>query len=194
MFFTAFTDESYIDAERFRSICVFSLPTQQREIIENEISHILKESNVKEFKWKKIKDAKYRFCAIALIDFILNNIAKYGFRIDVIVWDISDSRHNIFNRDDVANFERMFFHLLKFAMKRRPNNACWQIYPDERTGINWDTVKQCLGSVGSWQEHIDLPLLGDFFKDRYKLLLCQIQLLEISVNDGLIAYSKTILR
>lgn len=167
MDYTAYTDESYISGERYRSICSFSFVTGAIEDINNNLLEILKESDVKEFKWQKVKDAKYRFCANKLVNFIVNSIHKYDIRIDVVIWDTFDSRHSILRRDDDANFERMFFHLLSNSMKRRERKSKWNIYPDERMGINWNIVHDCLKAVGNWKEYVHSPLFGDFFKDNY---------------------------
>ena len=167
MDYTAYTDESYISGERYRSICSFSFVTGAIEDINNNLLEILKESSVKEFKWQKVKDAKYRFCANKLVNFIVNSIHKYDIRIDVVIWDTFDSRHSILRRDDDANFERMFFHILSNSMKRRMPKSNWSIYPDKRMGIDWKIVHDCLKSVGRWQEYIHSPLFGDFFKEHY---------------------------
>jgi len=167
MDYTAYTDESYINGERYRSICSFSFVAGAVEDINCNLLEILKESGVKEFKWQKVKDARYRFCANKLVNYIVNSIHKHDIRIDVVIWDTFDSRHSISSRDDNANYERMFFHILSNSMKRRMPKSNWRIYPDERMGIDWKIVHDCLKSVGRWQEYIHSPLFGDFFKEPY---------------------------
>lgn len=167
MNYTAYTDESYTTRERYRSICSFSFATGAIEHINNNLLKIREESDVKEFKWQKVKDAKYRFCADKIVHFIVNSLYKYDIRIDVMIWDTYDSRHSIQGRNDNANFERMFFHLLSDSMRRRRRKSKWSIYPDERMGIDWKTVHDCLKSVGRWQKFIKSPLFGDFFTDSY---------------------------
>ncbi|MFO7870707.1 MAG: hypothetical protein R6V03_04660 [Kiritimatiellia bacterium] len=163
--FTAYSDESYSQAERFRSIGVFSFPSFQQKTIDKEITALLRDSSVAEFKWQNLKDAKHGFCAIKLIDFVLHEIYEYNLRIDVMVWDTHDSRHAVPARDDTANFERMLFHLLRNSMKRREKLAAWRIRPDERMDIDWSTVAHCLRAVGRQQDFVESPLLGDFFTD-----------------------------
>jgi len=60
----------------------------------------------------------------------------------------------------------MFFHLLKTSLKKRPKNSSWNIFPDQRHGIDWDTVHNCLESVGTNKEY-NRTLFGDFFTDPY---------------------------
>ena len=119
MRYTVFTDESYISAERYRSISAFSFPKAFENNINESLRWILSDSSVNEFKWKKLGNAKYRFCAEKLINYLLENIFTKKLRVDVIVWDTHDSRHKIIGRDDTSNFERMFFHLMKNLMTKK---------------------------------------------------------------------------
>lgn len=166
MEFEIYTDESYITGERYRSIAAFSYKTDHRDKIYKHLTKLLKESSINEFKWQKLKDAKYKFGAIKLLDYILNNISNYDLRMDIVIWDTYDNRHKIQGRDDDANFERMFFHLLKTTLRRRPRNSSWSIYPDQKHGINWDTIHDCIEAVG---KHIEYhrTLFGDFFTDPF---------------------------
>jgi len=167
MEYTVYSDESYVSAERYRSIAAVSLPLNLAEGIHADIASILKSSGVKEFKWKKLNDAKYRFCALKLIDYLLDNLHKQGIRIDVIIWDTQDSRHKIPGRDDTANFGRMFFHLMNALMKRREKGSNWYVYPDERFEIDWTTIKSCLTSVGKWRQFFEGQLFGESFSDQF---------------------------
>ncbi|MEW6526351.1 MAG: DUF3800 domain-containing protein [Spirochaetota bacterium] len=161
-----FTDESYITDSRYRSLSAFSFKKSKYKEFCNSIRSIMLESGIKEFKWQKLKDAKYYFCAEKLIDFVLNNILTFDLRVDTIVWDTQDSRHNVKGRDDMANYERMFFHLLNHAIKQRPRGSRWLIFPDEKNGIDWDTISKCLDNKGKKQELVN-TIFGSFFTDSY---------------------------
>jgi hypothetical protein len=167
MNFIAYSDESYTTAERYRSIATFSFALRSHQQIRTELLNILKDSEVSEFKWHKLKDARYRFCAIKFIEAVIGFLEKHDARIDVLIWDTHDSRHRIRGRDDTANFERMFFHLQSQVLKRRPRNAKWKIYPDRQLEINWDNVAGCLEAVGKRIEVVELPLLNSFFGDSF---------------------------
>lgn len=167
MEYAVYSDESYISAERFRSICAISFPRSFTDEIHNEIEAILKNSGVSEFKWQKLNDAKYRFCAQKLNKYLFENLFRKKVRVDVIIWDTQDSRHKIQGRDDIANFERMFFHLMKNLMKRRGRDAHWYLYPDERMGIDWGTIKDCLRNAGKWREYFESQLFGDAFSEQF---------------------------
>ncbi len=113
-----------------------------------------------------MKNAKYYFCAEKFCNYLLYGITKFQFRIDTIVWDTHDTRHSVVGRNNHANYERMFFHLLNNSMKKRPRGSYWFIYPDVRGGINWATVHDCLYHIGKRQEY-HYTLFGDFFSDNY---------------------------
>jgi hypothetical protein len=65
--------------------------------------------------------------------------------VDVLIWDIQDSRHNVPGRDDIANLQRMYYHLFRNVLRARwPDDAIWRLHPDEHTVLDWETVKDCL--------------------------------------------------
>lgn len=108
-----------------------------------------------ELKWKNIKkDGRLNVKrAKEAIDFVFLNISK-DLRIDTLIWDINDARHSVEGRDDIANYCRMYFHLHRSLMSRRVSNARWYLHPDRLSRIDWDTIRNCLGSDGTWQRHI----------------------------------------
>lgn len=164
MEYVVFTDESQITASRFQSLSAFSIHKSVWQKAQEEISGILESSNVSEFKWQKLKDAKYYFCAEKIVNFVFTNINNHKIRIDTLVWDTHDSRHKLQGRDDIANYERMFFHLLSGSMKRRPKSAKWDIRPDQRNGIDWNTIHDCLSAKGR-QQGFHHNLFGFFFSE-----------------------------
>lgn len=164
MDYIAYSDESNT-GERFTSIASFSLRKDALSSVNAVLKQILTESNVYEFKWQKLKDAKYRHCALKFINAVWKFLGSAEARVDVLVWDNQDSRHAIAGRDDSANFGRMFFHLHAVSIKRRPKNSNWELLPDERVDIDWVAAKQCLAAVGRQRQLIEAPLIGDFFAD-----------------------------
>lgn len=165
--YTAFSDESYITAARYRGMCSVSLPTASLEEVERDLRGILAESKVEEFKWQKTKNAKYRLCAEKLYAYTLEKISDLDLRVDVLIWDTHDSRHRVARRDDNANYERMFFHLLKNVMKKRERNASWNLFPDERLGVDWDTIESCLREFGKHEIATSHPLLNELLLDTF---------------------------
>jgi hypothetical protein len=167
MNFIAYSDESYITAHRYRSISTMSFAESASSSVHATLEQVYRSSDVREFKWKKLESAKYRHCALKMIDALMRNLATWNVRIDTIIWDTHDSRHSVKNRDDSSNFERMFFHLHHAALRRRPKGAKWRLYPDERMGVDWANIRECLTAVGRRQELIRSPLFGDFFADKH---------------------------
>jgi len=159
-----FSDESNWNKGRFRSLGLATTLECYLKDLENEISKLLGESGIEEFKWKKLKGARERFAAEKLCDFAIRNALEHKLRIDVLIWDIQDSRHNIPRRDDIANLQRMYYHLFRNVLRLRwPNDSIWQLYPDINTQINWQMIEDYLetNSVGV---EIEPPLLsrGEF--------------------------------
>ena len=102
-----FSDESNWNVGRFRSLGLVTAPFEHFEVFETELRQLLDESQVSEFKWKEFGGVKKRFAAEKLVRFAIEKACAKQLRIDVLVWDIQDSRHAIVGRDDVANLQRM---------------------------------------------------------------------------------------
>ncbi|MFC1828046.1 DUF3800 domain-containing protein [Thermodesulfobacteriota bacterium] len=167
MEYLVYSDESYITAERYRSIGAVSFPRSYEAEINSRLEFILSDSCVEEFKWNKLKTAKYRFCAEKLTDFLFEILFDKSVRVDVIIWDTQDSRHKIPGRDDDANFARMFFHLMRNLMQRREKDSDWYVCPDENLAIDWATIQDCLVSAGRWQQYFESQLFGDAFSEQF---------------------------
>ena len=145
-----FSDESNWNSGRFRSLSLVTLPIEVLATASEELRNLLNDSGVTEFKWKKLRGARERFAAIKMIDFALKYALAGTLRIDVLIWDINDSRHNIQGRDDIANLQRMYYHLFRNVLQMRwPDNAVWQLFPDEHTALDWQRIEDFLDASGS---------------------------------------------
>jgi len=144
----AFSDESYTDA-RYRSIASVTLPIDIYGEVTAALTNIIIRSGLIEFKWNKLRQARERLAAIQLIDVIMELVSEKKLRIDVLIWDIEDSRHKVKGRDDCANLQRMHYHLFRdIFLKRWPTGSCWAIHPDENSEMNWDSMVECLDYAG----------------------------------------------
>ena len=166
MNYIAYSDESGT-GERYTSIASFSFRQDSLPTINDSLKRILADSSVTEFKWQKLKDAKYRLCAQKIITALWEFLPTSDARIDILIWDNEDSRHAIQGRDDAANFGRMYFHLQAALMKRRPINSIWKLLPDEKVDIDWKTVRICLSAIGKKTDSRDESLFGNFFTDPF---------------------------
>ncbi len=143
-----FSDESNWNKGRFRSLGLVTLPADQLNYINDKVRHLFEESGVREFKWKELAGTKERFAAEKLCKFTLEWALKGYLRVDVLIWDIEDSRHRIPRRDDVVNLGRMYYHLFRNVLRKRwPNEAIWRLHPDEHTAMDWGTLEECLQAV-----------------------------------------------
>ncbi|MFA4859533.1 hypothetical protein [Methanoregula sp.] len=138
----AFSDESNHNIGRYRSIAMVSLPHRNLDLFDEKIHATLEGSSVREFKWKNLNDAKMRFCATKIVDYVIKQVIGGEFRIDVLTWDVEDSRHKIVGRDDNENFRRMYYHLFKNVLKHRwEHPSLWKFFPDEQSSVDWENLK-----------------------------------------------------
>lgn len=195
--YLGFADESGDGSDRFRSLCLVTLPAASVDSVRRRVADRIQATGREEFKWAKLKTARAREEGNAIIDAVMESIVE-DLAVHVIIWDTHDRRHRVKGRDDGANRERMFFHLAHAALRRRPPGS-WELYPDSGGSTNWDTIKRCLDAKGSWPSVLDLPLL----RERVAEQLYQIRLIQsvdsrseplVQVADlfaGLGAYSRT---
>ena len=162
-----FSDESNWSKGRFRSIGLTTCHVDSSSSLEEQLQSLLVESGISGFRWSELDGARERFAACKICKFIVDNtchdrlhrihhqnqttfgegVRNNCLRVDVLIWDTSDSRHNILGRDDVGNLQRMYYHLFRNVMRKRwPNSAAWRFHPDKNTAIRWETIQACLES------------------------------------------------
>jgi hypothetical protein len=140
----AFADEHNYDSGsgRFGSIALITMKKGSYKIVCERVSKSISDAGVRaEFRWKKTKYNKQKQAAINLLDEAVDLALNNLIRIDVIVWDYQDSRHNIADRDNIKNFHIMYHRLLTNTLyKFWPDGSIWIFYPDETTCVNWGDV------------------------------------------------------
>ena len=162
--FVLYSDESYY-RDKYRSICAISTDINIASKFGEDLKKILEESNVKEFKWKKLRSAKYRFCAIKFMEKIIDLARKNLLRVDVLIWKPEKSE----NEPNRSIFQKMYYHLFKnVILKRWPKNSTWTVYPDKQSAIKWNEIKKYLNSISQKtiikksSNNIYLELVRDF--------------------------------
>lgn len=115
----AYSDESYYTDERYRSIAVVTLENSDKDNFSRTFGELISGSQISEFKWNKLRQARERFAAMKMIDEAIILAQNRHIRIDVLIWDTEDSRHGIKGRDDIANLQRMYYHLFKYVLKAK---------------------------------------------------------------------------
>ena len=140
-----YSDESHWNQGRYRTLGLVTLPIVTVDEALSDAQMILDKSNVKEFAWKALRTDKQEAVAKQLCT-LASRLAYSGkIRVDTLIWDVSDSRHKIQGRDDTANLARMYYHLLINVIERRwPLGCYWEMRPDNRTDMDWDTLEECL--------------------------------------------------
>lgn len=161
--YIAYSDESGYLKGRYRGIALVSLNSVDDLSIKEEVLKIIKESNIKEFKWHKLASVKARFAAINLVKYAVEKALDKKLRIDILTWDTQDSRHNIKKRDDIGNLERMYYHLFRNVLNKRwSDNALWILKPDEHSAINWKRIETILANSSDQKTVIDFDNTIDF--------------------------------
>lgn len=138
----AFGDETNYNSGHFPGLGVVSLAQDRIELANQTLRGFLAESNITEFKWAKLRTASMRFLALKFVDYAIQEANAENLRIDVLTWDISDSRHNIRKPDKIDNLQRMYYHLFRNVLRKRwPDNAIWCLFPDEHSALDWRMVR-----------------------------------------------------
>ncbi len=152
-----FADESNWNVGRFRSLGLVTLSVEHVDSFENDLRSLLEESDIREFKWKRLGGARERFAAEKLCKFAIEKTIEGILRIDVLIWDIEDKRHKIPKRDDIENLKRMYYHLFHNVLRVRwPDDATWRLYPEEHTALEWETTMVTILTVAG--EHSFLQI------------------------------------
>jgi len=147
--FQVFSDESGFPAERYQSIGVVSGEKEICNRLRNELLNVLNEYSIKELKWVELNGHKPKMeVANKFIDIVVNYATKQQIRIDVLYWDIQDSRHAVPGRDDKANLARMYYKVIKHLIKcwKEPDSK-WELYPDKGSNLDWNSIIDFLGKT-----------------------------------------------
>ncbi len=135
-----YTDESSSERGRFKSICAVSGLSSDLRDLENELKKLLQDKQISELKFSEVRTHKPKIeCAKSFIEKAIDYTSSGKIRIDVIIWDLHDSRHAVQGRDDKENLERMYFHLLRNIVERWEIFKC-SFYPDEHSEYDYKEI------------------------------------------------------
>lgn len=133
--FAAYSDESF--HEQYQAIGVVSGKKILLSNLREKLQNILNDRNIKELKFTEIRTHSPKVkAAKKFIDLGIEFGKKNIIRIDVLIWDLEDSRHSILDRDDPANWRYMYYKLLR-CISEQWNQRNWEFYPDEQSEIEW---------------------------------------------------------
>jgi len=139
-----FSDESGYDGDnQFGCLAKISGSRENTKALNQELKIILQKHRKEEFKFKEIKNGRTIQIAKDFINVTIEFLKSSKIKLHILVWDKKDSRHQVYNRCDIENLKRMYFHHLKAIKKHWRIDTNWEFYPDEFSAINWaeDVVK-----------------------------------------------------
>ena len=196
----AFADEYNHDSSsgRFGSISLITMKKDSYKIVSDRISQVFLQAGIKsEFKWVKTKYPKHKNAAVNLIDLALELALKALIRIDVILWDYQDSRHNIPGRDNIKNFHIMYYRLFNNTLhKFWPDESIWVLYPDETSCVDWGNVQSFANYKSIKRTENSLFDLANTLKSYHVMKITQISSKKSPISQladlfaGLIPYSR----
>jgi hypothetical protein len=135
---------------RYRGIGLVTLELAEAAGLSQELKRLIRRSGLLELKWSELRSARSRRAASQVLDCLMARALERVVRLDVLMWDVEDSRHNIPGRDDFKNLRRMYYFLFKNVLVRRwPADTVWKIYVDESTQQPWSDLHY-LSEIIEW--------------------------------------------
>lgn len=148
----AFSDESGYNIGKYQSIGLITLPVENLETIESIFKGIcLKHgfNDLTKVKWHELRSANLRICVLEIMELVIKYAINDRLRVDVLIWDTKDSRHNVQGRDDSKNLAIMYYNLIKDVfMKRWPEGSEYLLFPDRNNSIDWEKLFKFLDQKG----------------------------------------------
>lgn len=156
----AFADESHYNVGQYRALGVVTLSNDKKNAVEDALYSILDSHSKTEIGWGKIGgDSRVLAAAEDICRQVVDCAGRQEMRVDVLVWDTQDARHDIQGRDDIENLHRMYHHILRVVLMRRwPDDALWLLHLDEHTALKTDKIAFFLEQVDSGFEVLDADL------------------------------------
>jgi len=151
----AFTDESNHSDGDYRSIALIEIHEDYIWNVQRELTDILEEYNTKitSFKWKNIKNNNKTNALKKLLEFLFPLMEEGIVKIEVLIWNIYDKRHNIVGRDDSKNLSFMYNKIIKdFAKRHLKDNDKLYIFSDQNSAIDWKQLEEILINQGIYIE------------------------------------------
>lgn len=163
--FLAFSDEKGHGGERYWGIGLVTGPPDVLEKLQKDCTNICKSCSLESLEWKDINgDSKRQKAASQYIKNAINVACEKSLRIDVLVWDMHDSRHSVIGRRDTRNLERMYYKIITHAW-RQWGKLSWELFPDTSSQIDWESIHQCISR--SRVKPLKKPYLMELFKQEH---------------------------
>lgn len=144
----AFTDESNHSDGDYRSIALLEVHEDLIWEVQSKFLSILNKYNIKKitsFKWKKIQNKNKSNALNELLKYLFLLLEEEQIKIEIIIWNIHDSRHEITGRDDSKNLSYMYDKLIKDFVKRNLKDYDHlYIYSDQIDSIDWNELEEII--------------------------------------------------
>ncbi len=197
----AFADEHNHDSGsgQYGSIALITMKREAYKGVSEQIEKSIIDAGVKktEFKWTNTKRTNHQKAAKNIIECAVKLSLQRYIRIDVILWDYEDARHDIENRDNIKNFHIMYYNLLKYVLGK-----CWQagsnwlLYPDQTSCVKWDRIQDVTNAKKMIATDPTFFDLSKILQSYHIVQIKQVSSASSPVNQaadlfaGLVAYSR----
>jgi len=185
--FKDYGDESGTFDHRFQSVAVVSGEAYMIDELRKKLRNEINTKGIQELKFSEIEGYKSHKAEVArqFINYAVREFARYKrIRIDIVTWDIQDSRHNIPNIDNANNLQIMYYNVLEH-MARQWNKIRWNFYPDENSKVNWNEIAKYLNMTRLSRSKLKQPTLVNMIENNQKFNFDEVIPLD-SVNEPII--------
>jgi len=140
-----FGDESHHNTGRFRSVGVLTAERQAGLEAHDWYTGLLRQHGLSTLEFKKLGNRQVVPVAEEVISGLLSRMLDGSLRVDVLVWDTHDPRHDVQGRDDRANLGRMYYRCIRTCLHRRwPDDVAWRVFIDEDALASYEEFRRIL--------------------------------------------------
>lgn len=185
--FSAYGDESGTFDHRFQSIAIVSGEEDMINELRKKLRSEINNKGIREVKFSEIKGYKSTIAEVArrFINYTVNEFANYErIRIDILTWDIQDSRHNIPKIDNIKNLQIMYYNVLEH-MATQWKEIRWNFHPDAHSKVNWNEIAEYLNMTSLSRSKLKQPTLLNLLQDNQTFQFDKVQSLD-SVKEPLV--------
>ena len=167
----AFSDESNYNDKDYRSVSIVKVHEDIFQDLQSKLENILKKYNIQitSFKWIKIKNNNKTDALKEILLYLFDLMERKLVMIEILTWNIHDSRHDVPGRKDTENLSYMYDKLIKdFANRHLNDDDCLYLFPDQNSAVNWKKLEEILFNqdiyIETYHEEFDAILLSKKIK------------------------------